>query len=186
MRPMADQSPWTLRSPALRNMRLELGEGVDRSVQHHRRGNAAVAQCSGEGGRLPVTMRDRRAQAFAARGPAVRAGHLRRGPVDLLRSSTIDEIQAVGIEVRLCLEPIPTPPQDDGAVLLGCMRRFFLRVIQCRSKKRVMSDLCSMMLRGDRTGAAKRGYRNPTWVALPLAQGSNRPRTSQGGLLGLG
>jgi hypothetical protein len=61
-----------------------------------------------------------------------------------------------------------------------------LRVIRSRSKKRVMSDLCSMMLRGGRTGAAKRGYRNPTWGALPLAQGSNRPRPSQGGLLGLG
>ena len=112
-----------------------------------------------------MSMRDRRAQAFAAMSAAARSGHLCRGPVDLLRSSTVDEHQAVGIEVGLGLEPVPAPPQDVGTVLLGGVPGLFLRVMRCRSKKRqivpmpagtptfassawisvsVMSDFCSM------------------------------------------
>jgi hypothetical protein len=118
-----------------------------------------VRRINDEGSYFPVSMRDRQAQAFAARSVAVRPGHLCRG------SSFVNEHHVVGIEVGLGLEPVPAPPQDVGTILLGGVPGLFLRVMRCRSKKRqivpmpagtptfassawisasVMSDLCSM------------------------------------------
>ncbi len=52
------------------------GDAVDRSVQHHRRNFSAGSQRGDEGRCFPMSMRDRRAQAFAARWPTARSGHL--------------------------------------------------------------------------------------------------------------
>jgi hypothetical protein len=69
-------------------------------------------------------------QAFAAAAAAVSASHVGRSP------GLIDEDQAVGIEIKLAFEPGLAPLQDVGAVLLGRMRRLFLRVMAWRAKKR--------------------------------------------------
>src|SRR4051794_4350896 len=48
----------------------------------------------------------------------------------------IDEHQPLGIEVELALEPGRAPLANIRPVLLGGMRRLFLRVIWCRRQKR--------------------------------------------------
>src|SRR3954462_13784717 len=48
----------------------------------------------------------------------------------------IDEHQPRGIKVELALEPGLAPLADIRPVLLGGMRRLFLRVIWCRRQKR--------------------------------------------------
>src|SRR6478672_13143306 len=69
-------------------------------------------------------------QAAASGCTTVYPGHLGRGP------GLIDEHQAFGLEIELPLEPVPTPLQDIRSVLLGSMRRLFLRVTPCRSRNR--------------------------------------------------
>ena len=57
-----------LRNEYLIDVGLE-GRAVDRPVEHHWRDHAGVAQGSDEGGRLPVPMRDGRAQVLASKCP---------------------------------------------------------------------------------------------------------------------
>ena len=52
------------------------------------------------------------------------------------RPGLVDKDQAFGIEIGLAVEPGLAPLQDVGAVLLGRVRRLFLRVIAWRAKKR--------------------------------------------------
>src|SRR3954453_14715643 len=51
-------------------------------------------------------------------------------------NSLVDEHQSLGIEIQLALEPRLAPLADVTPVLLGGMRRLFLRVILCRRQKR--------------------------------------------------
>lgn len=53
--------------------------------------------------------------ALSARGTAAQAGHLGG------QACLVDEDKALGIEIRLSLEPIPAPLQGVGALLLQCM-----------------------------------------------------------------
>jgi len=62
--------------------------------------------------------------------PSVTPGHVGGGP------GLIDEHQPRGVEVELALEPRLAPLADVGPVLLGRVRRLFLRVILCRRQKR--------------------------------------------------
>lgn len=55
------------------------GGAVHRPVEHHGGAQAAQAQAGDEGGRLPVSPRYHRAQAFAAPGAAAEPGHVRFG-----------------------------------------------------------------------------------------------------------
>ena len=77
-----------------------------------------------------MSVRHAHAQTLAARTAAIAPGHVGAGP------AFIDEHQPVGVEVDLSLEPRPALLQDIRAVLLGGMRRLFLRVSRCRAKKR--------------------------------------------------
>src|SRR3954452_2345889 len=69
-------------------------------------------------------------QTSPTRGPSVAPGHVGRSP------GLIDEHQPLGIEVELALEPGLAPLANVGTILLGGMRRLFLRVILCRRQKR--------------------------------------------------
>jgi hypothetical protein len=108
----------------------------DWPVEHHRGDHAAGAQSGDKGRGLPVPVRDGGAQTLPARGTTVDARQVGGGSVDLLRSSTIDEHQMRRFEVRLGVEPVATPHQDIGAVLLGGVSGFFFHLIRCRLKKR--------------------------------------------------
>jgi hypothetical protein len=110
------------RSQRRRRHLFDVGEerlSVHRAVEHHGRGQAAQAQGSGEGGRLPMTMRDGRTAALAPWGAATRTGHLGG------RSGLIDEDQALGIEVRLRVEPSLALRGDVGPLLFVGVRGFF-------------------------------------------------------------
>src|SRR5215203_2993835 len=75
-------------------------------------------------------MRHASPQALPARGPSVAPGHVRGGP------GLVDEHQPRRVEIQLALKPRLAPLADVGPVLLGGMRRLFLRVILCRRQKR--------------------------------------------------
>lgn len=45
------------------------------------------------------------------------------------RPGFVDEDEALGIEIELALEPLPSPIQDIGAILLGRVAGLFFRVI---------------------------------------------------------
>src|ERR671938_331933 len=62
--------------------------------------------------------------------PSVTPGHVGGSP------SLVDEHQPRGIKIQLALEPGLAPLADVGPVLLGGMRRLFLRVILWRRQKR--------------------------------------------------
>src|SRR5215207_886113 len=62
--------------------------------------------------------------------PPVAPGHVGGSP------GLVDEHQPLGIEIQLALEPRLAPLADIRPVLLGGMRRLFLRVILCRRQKR--------------------------------------------------
>ena len=66
-----------------------------------------------------MTMRHWRPAALATSGPAAKTCHLGRG------SGLVDEDQALGIKVRLILEPRPALGCDVGALLLAGVCRFF-------------------------------------------------------------
>ena len=79
-------------------------------------------------------MRNTAAQTLAAPVLAVAARHVGR------RRRLIDEHQFQRIEVKLTLEPSPSPLKDVRAVLLARVRGFFLNVMSRRSKKRQIID----------------------------------------------
>ena len=106
------------------------GLAVHRSVEDPSGDHAGSTQAGHEGGGLPVAVRHAGAQPLAARGSAIAARHVGRGP------GLVDEDELVRIEIELPLEPLLAPLQDVGAVLLGRVRRLFLRVISRRLKNR--------------------------------------------------
>jgi hypothetical protein len=75
-------------------------------------------------------VRDADPKASPTRSPPVAPGHVGGSP------GLVDEHQPLGIKVELALEPGLAPLADIRAVLLGGMRRLFLRVILCRRQKR--------------------------------------------------
>ena len=77
-----------------------------------------------------MAMRHGDAQPFAARCPAAGARHVRASP------GFVDEPEALGVEIRLAVEPGLAAPQDVWTVLLGGMRGLCLRVQPRRRKNR--------------------------------------------------
>src|SRR3954466_3015419 len=75
-------------------------------------------------------MRHASPQPPPARGPPVAPGHVGGSP------GLVDEDQPFGIEIELALEPGLAPLANVGTILLGGMRRLFLRVILWRGQKR--------------------------------------------------
>src|SRR3954469_810566 len=75
-------------------------------------------------------MRHASPQPPPARGPPVAPGHVGGSP------GLVDEDQPFGIEIQLALKPGLAPLADVGPILLGRVRRLFLRVIWCRRQKR--------------------------------------------------
>jgi hypothetical protein len=96
--------------------------------------DASQAQAEDEGDRFVMPMRNTTAQTLAAPASAVAARHVGR------RRRLIDEHQFQRIEVKLTLEPSPSPLKDVRAVLLARVRGFFLNVMSRRSKKRQIID----------------------------------------------
>ncbi len=92
---------------------------MHRPLQDHGGGKAIDAQTGGEGGCLPMSMRDRGTAALATLRAAAQAGHLGRG------SGFIDEHQPAGIEIGLLDEPSQPARRDVRSVLLGGVRGFF-------------------------------------------------------------
>ena len=95
---------------------------IDGAVEDEGRRDAADPKPGDEGRCLPESMRDAGAQPLPARAAPMRAGHVRRGP------GFIDEDEALGIKVELALEPVLSPLQDIGPILLTRVRGLFLRV----------------------------------------------------------
>jgi hypothetical protein len=95
---------------------------VDGTVEDEGRRDAADPKTGDEGRCLPVPVRDAGAQSLPARAAPMRAGHVRRGP------GFVDEDEALGIKVELALEPVLSPLQNVGPILLTRVRGLFLRV----------------------------------------------------------
>lgn len=91
---------------------------------------AGKAEAGDKGRGFPVAERDTGAQPLAPGRPAMPPRHVGRGPC------LVDEDETLRIKVRLAIEPVLTPLQDIRPVLLGSMRRLFLRVMPRRLKKR--------------------------------------------------
>src|SRR5215213_3116677 len=113
----------------LLNIGLEC-RAVDRAVQHEGRHEAARAQPGHEGGCLPAPVRYADPKASPTRSPPVAPGPVGRGP------GLVDEHEPRRIKVELALEPGLAPLANIRPVLLGGMRRLFLRVILWRRQKR--------------------------------------------------
>ena len=75
-------------------------------------------------------MRHTDPQALPTQGSPIAPGHVGGGP------GLVDEHKARRVEVELAIEPGLAPLQDIGALLLGGVRRLFLRVMACRRQKR--------------------------------------------------
>jgi len=56
------------------------------------------------------------------------AGHVGLDPVDLLRSSTVDEDQSCRRDLALMGLPLPAPPGDIGTILLAGAQALFLKL----------------------------------------------------------
>ncbi len=84
-----------------------------------------------------MAVRNARPATFSAWGTAAQAGHLGG------ETSLVDEDEALRIEIELCLEPVPAPLQDVGALLLQCMGGLFLNVQPC-DRSQELSALCPM------------------------------------------
>jgi hypothetical protein len=67
-----------------------------------------------------MAVRDWGTAALTASGPAAQPGHFGRG------AGLVDEGQALGVEVRLSVEPGASPGRDVGPLLLARVRCFFL------------------------------------------------------------
>ncbi len=102
--------------PARYRPRRLPGSSVRR--EHHGRGHARPTKRTGEGRGLPVPMPHRRPTTLAVSGQAAKARHLGRG------SGLVDEDQALGIKVRLSVEPCPRPGCDVLTLLLAGMYGF--------------------------------------------------------------
>jgi hypothetical protein len=77
-----------------------------------------------------MTVRDADAQTLPFGGSTIAPRHGGRSP------RLVDEDEPVRVKIDLTVEPGFTPPQDVGTILLGGMRRLFLRVILWRRQKR--------------------------------------------------
>ena len=97
----------------------EEGGAMHRAVEQHRRTQAAQAQTSGKGGRLPMAMRDGGPAALAAPGASSQTSHFGRRP------GFVDKDQAGGIEIGLAVEPRQPAQGDVRPLLLGGVRGFF-------------------------------------------------------------
>ncbi len=71
-----------------------------------------------------MSVRDRRAATLSTQSTAAEAHHLGGSPLDLLRSSSIDEGQMRQIAVRLRVEPDLSEHGDVWPLLLAGVRRF--------------------------------------------------------------
>ena len=80
---------------------------------------AIQAQTGGEGGCLPMALRDGGPAALAAPGASSQASHFGRCP------GFVDKDQAAGVEIGLALEPRQPAPGDVRPLLLGGVRGFF-------------------------------------------------------------
>lgn len=96
------------------------GRSVHRAVENHRRRHPAQAKTADKGGGFPVPVRNRRPAPFAARSTSPEPGHFGRG------AGFVDENQALGIKIRLEVEPRLSLPENVAPLLLAGVRRFFL------------------------------------------------------------
>ena len=106
------------------------GIAINRAVEHHGRDHAGQPQAGNEGGRLPMVVRNAGNQPLAFRGAAAQARHVGRGP------GLVNVDKTRRVEIGQLVEPLLPALYDVGALPLARMRRLFLSVKRCRSKKR--------------------------------------------------
>lgn len=92
---------------------------VDRAIEHPRGHDPIVPESGQESHGLPVPERHLAAEPLPLWRPPPQRLRVRLGPVDLLRSSTIDEDQALRINPTLILLPTASLGCDVGPVLLA-------------------------------------------------------------------
>ncbi len=92
---------------------------VDRPVDHARRIDPVVAECSEEGERAPAAMGSLGEQLVAARPPAAQRRHVGLGP------GLIDEDEPSWINPALIRLPLQAPSRDRGPILLAGEHGFF-------------------------------------------------------------
>lgn len=129
-----------------------------------------VAQVGDEGGDLPVPLRDRAAQALAARGPAMGPSHGGRG------FGFIDEDQSIRIKIDLVLKADPALAQDVGTVLFGGRGGLFTRDAVAVEEKKRQSVL----------SATERPRSWPAWLgSRPTSERTGAPPARAGSRHGL-
>jgi len=84
----------------------------DRPVEHHRCHHARHAQSRDQRSGLAVAVGEAHPQQLAFPAATVAAGHVSGSP------GLVDEYEALGFDVDLAVEPMPTLPQDVGEILL--------------------------------------------------------------------
>jgi hypothetical protein len=84
-------------------------------------------------------------EALAARGPAVKAGHVGPGP------GLVDEHQARRIDALLMASPAHAVALDVRTILLARDQRLFLSVTPMRRKKRLIIDVSALTPRSAST-----------------------------------
>ena len=70
-----------------------------------------------------MAVREPHPQALSLGAAAMAAGHVGGGP------GLVDEYEALGFQIELAIEPVPSLLQDVRAVLLDGMASLFLRVM---------------------------------------------------------
>ena len=100
-------------------------DGIDRAIKHARSDDPVTPQPRDKRQCFPMTMRHFGDQSLANGAASMSAGHVCLGPVDLLRSSTVDKDQALGIDFALQSFPLLAAPGDVMAVLLARAQTFF-------------------------------------------------------------
>ena len=103
------------------------GDTVHRPVEHHGGTQAAQAQASDEGGRLPMSPRHRCEQAFAAPSAAAEPGHVRLGP------GLVNEDKTIRLEPSLPLAPTLTFMRYVRAILFRRPLSFFYSCTPARA-----------------------------------------------------
>lgn len=97
----------------------EESRSVHRSIDHEGSDDAVMAQAGHKGGRLPMSVRNRRDQSLAAQAAASEPHHVGAG------CGLVDKYQSGGVKHALLSYPTSARPSDVGSLLLGGVQTFF-------------------------------------------------------------
>lgn len=98
---------------------------IDGTIEHEGCAQAVAAQAGDEGQGFPVPERNLGDQTLAGPRPATKARHVGLGPVDLLRSSTINKDEPARVNLMLVLLPERAFACHVRPLLFGGVQTFF-------------------------------------------------------------